>query len=487
MSLEPAGTEYHGGAGVTSLGDALALLDPSTISTLVNMYIDYIHDKPHSLFHVPTLRSDVASRTIDSALLCTILALSARFSPDLDVRDVGGRLAMYAGTLLKQNLESMTVARIQAWILLGNFAGSKADGSSEEALYFGIATRCAQVMNLSSQNANDSAVLRETKSRIWWTLYMIDRWSSAGLGIPRQMGERQKSQQLPLDEWAFHRLSVEDSQWPTPLPQLGLWAYMITLAELFGSIHDINRLLATYIVDPAEAQESVAKLSLDLDDWQQHLPESLKLSRSTLEQHEQRGLGRTFVALHLGYYHYQTLLFFQFLDQSAAQLPNSAEYARRCYESAATFSDLLRTSYDLENCEAMYVIVGHMAVVSSSVLIHILLFGEDDELSTARRRLESNFEILLKLKDWWPSVEIVTARLFLFQSMCICSAGNPFKFDRWMVKFLLEYAITLDDKTEMERLYDTSPENADSPEAPDHRRLSHRDRSTQTALSMLKR
>ncbi|KAK5166055.1 uncharacterized protein LTR77_008316 [Saxophila tyrrhenica] len=485
--IYPAPTIYRDGSGLVDrpLHDAFAELESTTVSRLVGMYIDYIHDQPHSLFHVPTLRSGVLHGTIEKPLLCSILALSARFHADESVRSLGDKLAKQAASLLKNDLETMSLSRIQAWVLLGNVAGSTGDSSSE-AMYFGIAMRCAQIMGLSNAHAEDGAVLSETKSRVWWTLYMIDRWPSAGLGIPRQMGERRPSQQLPLDEWAFRALPSEQASWPKT-PQPGMWAYMITLAEIFGSIHDLNKLSAMHQVNPQETQSAVESLARSLSDWQGNLPQPLRLSKETLELHRGRAQGRTFVALHLGYYHYATLLFFQFLDQSAEDTPHAAENARKCRESASAFSDLLRASYDTPCCEAMYVIVGHMAVVSSSVLMHILLFGEEDELPAARRRLELNFEILLKLRSWWPSVEGMTARLFLFQNMCIRSVGNHFKFDRWMVKFILEHAITLDDKAEMEQLQTTSPESVESPEAPELRRLSHRGRSTQSALSMLKR
>lgn len=254
------------------------------------MYIDFIHDKPHSLFHVPSLRANVVDHTIEKSLLCSILALSVRFSSHGSVRSLGDKLALQARQLLKAELEEITISKIQAWILLGNVAGFTAD-SSFEALYFGLAIRCAQIIGLAAVEPGDTAVNRETKSRIWWTLYMIDRWASAGLGIPRQMGERQPSQQLPFDEWAFHGLPIQQAEWLT-VPQPGMWAYMITLAELFGSIHDMNKLLAVHGVDPAETQTSVETLSNALEDWQRGLPESLRLSHETLELHRRRDQGR---------------------------------------------------------------------------------------------------------------------------------------------------------------------------------------------------
>lgn len=54
-----------------------------------------------------------------------------------------------------------------------------------------------------------------------------------------------------------------------------------------------------------------------------------------------------------------------------------------------------------------------MTVVSSSVLLHTLLLGDDEELPMARQRLESNFEFLVRLRDIWPSVNLMVEDLVL--------------------------------------------------------------------------
>jgi hypothetical protein len=120
----------------------------------------------------------------------------------------------------------------------------------------------------------------------------------------------------------------------------------------------------------------------------------------------ERGVGRSFVALHLGYHHDATLLYYQYLDQYRPDTPNRRMYIQRCKYHATSFCELLRTSEE-HNSEAFHNIVGHMTVVSSSVLLHMLLLGEDEELPKARERLEYNFQFLIKLRDLWPSVDLM--------------------------------------------------------------------------------
>jgi hypothetical protein len=464
-------------------GDTLASTDQETVAELVELYIECIHDKPHSLFHVPTLRADVAAQSIDRALLCSILALSARFASTEEVRNLGPKFFFQAKRLLTQDLEAISLSRIQAWVIAGNVAGADSNSTSE-SLFFGIAIRSAHLLGLAQHNAEDGAVLRETKSRIWWTLYMIDRWSSAGLGTPRQL-ERQETQQLPLDEYDFYRVAVGQQRWDSPT-KLGMWAYMIFLAELFGPITDLNHLIASGKASEEHVSSQVVTLFSNLQRWQDNLPRTFRLNSENLTFHKTRGHGRTFVALHLGYFHYATLLSFHFLDQSSASLPFAETYAERCRQHASAFSDLLKTSYELD-AQGMHNIVGHMTVVSSSVLLHTLLFGSEDQLPSAKRQLESNFNILIRLKAWWPSVAQMTDRLFLFQRVCLRTVDNhTHKIDHWMVKFLLEHAILLEDKSDASRLESTSPQDFAASEAPELHRLSERGRFTKNALSGLR-
>ena len=57
---------------------------------------------------------------------------------------------------------------------------------------------------------------------------------------------------------------------------------------------------------------------------------------------------------------------------------------------ATAFCELIRASKQ-QGSKVFHNVVGHMTVVSSPVLLHTLLLGEDEELAMARERLESNF------------------------------------------------------------------------------------------------
>jgi hypothetical protein len=274
----------------------------------------------------------------------------------------------------------------------------------------------ARLLHLDVDMLEDDEIMRETKRRVFWTLYMIDRWSSAGLGLHRQFENDRGSLNLPMNEVAFHKLQLGDQHRTGISQQPGLWAYMVTLVEIFGHIQDLNQHLAREDLGEDYIESTVFDLAERLEKFDSELPTDVQSTFENLTTHARHGVGRTFVALHLGFHHYATLLYFQYLDTQRAASPNGVLYANRCKLHAAAFSDLLRTSHETPDCAAVYNIVGHMTVVSSSVLLHTLLFGEDGELLSARQRLNSNFELLIKLRDYWPSVRLMVSAAEILMS-----------------------------------------------------------------------
>ncbi|KAL2816227.1 hypothetical protein BDW59DRAFT_11268 [Aspergillus cavernicola] len=411
---------------------------------LVDVYLQLIHDKPHTLFHPETLKSRVQSGSLPEAVLFSILALAARFSSDPMIQARVKDFYQTAKESFKRALDEVTIDNIHATALIGNICGADGDPTGE-SLFFGISFRMAQILRLPEPSPEDDGIMRETKLRTYWSLYMIDQWSSAGLDMPRQIPDTSQHP-LPMLELEFWQLrpgeQARGSMTRDRSP--GLWGYMVILARIFGKIHELHRQLANGSLTDTETEEQTRVLALELEGFAQSLPSTLELTSGNLEHHAMLGLGATFVALHLGYHHYSTLLYFHYLDSTLTQVPNQALFAARCKYHAVAFSDLLSSSNEIPSCEALYFIVGHMTVISSSALLHTLLFGEPEELPDTRRRLYSNFQVLLKLKQYWSDVKMMITRLFTFQEACMRSTDQVYIVDKWIVKFLLQHALPIE-------------------------------------------
>lgn len=395
-------------------------LSGSDVRELVTDYLYYIHDRPHSLFHPDSLWDDIRQRRIGDGLLYAICSLASSLSPHAEVHRLGPQLANRSRELLLADLENVCLEHVQTCVILANVFAAELEPSSE-ALYFGIANRMAHLLRLHTPISTDDAILREIKLRVWWTLVMADQWCSSGLDIPRQLNGHFNAVALPMDEGVFHDMRPGGTGSLQSDHRVGLWGHMITLVEIFSSIHDLNR---RAVADPGltdvQSGTAVAGLAHRLDDWVAALPDDARLdvNDDNLEYHRSRGFGGAFVALHLGYHHYSTLLYFPYLDIHRATDHVSEEFSQRCKYHASAYSQLLAQSRELEGCAAVYATVGHMTVVSSCVLLHALLFGTQEQLQTTRALLLLNFAALIDLRKLWPSLER-TARSHLVQRKCM--------------------------------------------------------------------
>lgn len=275
----------------------------------------------------------------------------------------------------------------------------------------------AQILRLPLFDLKDTVVTRELKRRVWWTLFMADRWYSSGLGLPRQINDIERSPDLPMNESTFHSLSSVQLTLDTPWKP-GLWAHMITLVDLFGPIQDLNRRIVQEDLEDAEINRCVIELSQKLDAWEDMLPADTKLNEENLEGHRSRETGGPFVALHFGFHHYSTLLYFQYLETKRTATATTTMFAERCKHHASSYSALLKYSREHKGFTAVYPTVGHMAIVSSSVLLHTLLFGDEERIPSARNSLNANFEALIELEQYWPALKSMVNTIIPTLTVC---------------------------------------------------------------------
>jgi hypothetical protein len=101
----------------------------------VRLYLDKIHDRPHSLFHPSSLLKQVGDDALDRALLYAICACGCRFSPRGEARALEAPLTAKSKALFLADLENICLENIQTSILLANLSASNCNHSSE-ALFF---------------------------------------------------------------------------------------------------------------------------------------------------------------------------------------------------------------------------------------------------------------------------------------------------------------------------------------------------------------
>lgn len=328
----------------------------------------------------------------------------------------------------------------------------------------------AHILRLDVSDPAEEPVLREVKTRVWCTLIMADNWCSHGLGLPRQLTGRRPRAGLPMDERVFQKMCATAHAPLSADPSEGLWAYMIKLVDILGPIHDLNRCLVEEVLDQETVNTTVNSLTRRLDACVDALPAHMQMNDETLESFCQDGYGGPFVALHLGYHHYATLLYFQYLDSHKPKSASTEVNVEKCKRHASMYSKLLAQSRGKSGCEVVYATVGQMTVVSSSVLLHTLLLGTSDEVADVRQDLTANFAALIELRELWPSLDRIVGshcpqlihlvlygsltskqinRLSAFQDACLSSSDpNTHRIDNWMMRFLLEHSMPLESRLE---------------------------------------
>ncbi|KAB5545467.1 fungal-specific transcription factor [Coniochaeta sp. 2T2.1] len=429
--------------------------DKALTFDLVELYFTYIHDQFHSLFHRPSFILDLHRGCAPPVIVYAMLALSARFSTHPFFDGIpptmrGEHFAFKSNALL--NLREISVTTIQACVLLGAAAIVEGEAAAE-SVFYAAAARIANYLDLPNLPV-ESVLEREVNLRVYWTLCMIDVWSSAGINLPREM-TRRDNVPYPMDEAVFLSLTSSSPDPATSNRESSLLAQMIKLNGILLSINDAIKTLTSPEGDAANFSSStVPTLSARLEVWEAALPPNLRDTPENLHFHASQGLGRIFVAIYLGYYHFGQLLFYPSLDELQRQShpsssptsptpsqPHASSYAKRCKHFASSLSRIVSTANATPGCDVRYNMVGHITVVSSSVFIHTLLFSSSQpELDAARRQLEQNFEVLTGLRTYWPMLEVCFARLRTFHALCRSSMDTSFRMDRWMVRFLTEFA-----------------------------------------------
>lgn len=205
---------------------------------------------------------------------------------------------------------------------------------------------------------------------------------------------------------------------------------------------------------PREAVEAIVlTLAHSLETWRQNLPAELQYSGHNVKNWADRGLGPTFITMHINYNHAGQLLFYHYLhscQDAYSQSPRTTTadtFAQRCKQHATGLCDLIREASQRPETVVSYPLAGHILCLASTIQIHILLFGIDDaEISAAKKRLENNFEIITLIHGYWPIAQISLGRLRAFHNACLQSKDDSFRLDRWMLRFMLEFTRSVEER-----------------------------------------
>jgi hypothetical protein len=341
-------------------------------------------------------------------------ALSARFSDDPFFHGVarGARGSIYiseAVRLVQQSIIAPSLESMQALILIGYYYGGEGDGKAKH-IYTGLARLHAETLSLWEIPNDGSLLSQEEHRRTWLSVNIASDWSAIDISVePISLNHGLEVDLLKFDDIAFQSLNpnLVHGTYSSPPSPYNMWAYMARTLGIFNKTSVLLRRMSQGSISFDDYCQEAVVLEGRLGEWENSLPPNLRYTTENIMSSVNQRLGRTFLAMHIGYHHFRQILFFPFLDaRRDHDNTKLTKNASQCKRSADIISDILRHSTDIENCDLNCFIYGHIAVISSCVHLHTLLFSDNTEaLYMARQWLLLNFKYLMGIKSYWPVVE----------------------------------------------------------------------------------
>ncbi|KAG1753815.1 fungal-specific transcription factor domain-containing protein [Suillus paluster] len=396
--------------------------DEDLCDKLVDTYFKRLHflmpvlDKPSFMPRYRQLmakRDDIDFIQAEAAFISVVFAVFACAAHIVDDprltgenQDDGGMgMVYYERALILHYIShaSIQVSHVQCFILMSSFLCS-INCLPQAWLLVGQAVRTAQDLGLhrSPRRLTISATDKETRRKIWWSVYCLDRMLALALGRPLGIEDADCDVEMPVavdDENLADYFSGANLPQKVPSLMTGALA-LTTLYQIAGRV-----LRQVYAIDNckdileqekrADLQHSVEELDDELNKWCEDLPATFR-NEAVTDQHVSMG-----AVLCSHYYSVLTTLHRNFLPVKRDQpiLPKSTaravSSARSCIRLAPSISNVVPPSHHL----AFFI----QHLFSSAVIV--LLYAMHSPDARAAATMDEAKSCLTALESWegrWP-------------------------------------------------------------------------------------
>ncbi|KAH9943098.1 fungal-specific transcription factor domain-containing protein [Epithele typhae] len=346
------------------------------------------------------------------ALVCAVFAVASRFVDDprltmSDIADEAGMGMVYHERALILHYisgSSMQVEHVQCFLLMTSFLCS-INCLPQAWLLVGQAVRAAQDIGLhrSPRRLLVSPIEKETRRKIWWGVYTLDRMLALALGRPLAIEDRDCDVEIPveLDDEQLPQYFSGATLPPGHVPLMRGFIELISLYKIAGRV-----LREVYAIDMCkdnlemnkrnELHRFVETLDRTLSKWCEDLPAIFKSSPTTEKQVSMAAV------LCSHYYSILTTLHRNFIpvrgEQPVAPMSTAkaVSTARACVRLAPSIKNVVPPSHHL----AFFI----QNLFSSAVIILLYAMHVTDP-QASRAALEEARRCLVVLESWeghWP-------------------------------------------------------------------------------------
>ncbi|KAL2131503.1 hypothetical protein VTI74DRAFT_4945 [Chaetomium olivicolor] len=397
--------------------------------TLLDIYFNRFHDKPFHIFDESTLRQRLQLNQVPSYLMHAIYAVAARYAPHPSGYQSAVKLSeeYAAKARLEIDVDEPSVDALQALVLL--VTAFTASGKGKKAyMLLTIAVGMAMALELHREmdfNARVTPIERETRRRLFWTCYLLDRFLACGSKRPSLISDRAILLRLPC--W-----------FPTPgsLPVDGdFFQSYASLQHLQGGgkksqgssgmLIDICRILGTtnqYLAAggvkgdshfPWHSLSNLSKIRQDLDVWASGTEDVFSSVESLFGQPDSTVLVLSKLIYHL----IHCLIYRPFLPIDLAELAGSGQHqswqieaTNMCFLHANAIAELVELGKRTASVE-WPAFVGYCICTAGTVHIHGAHYsrignaGDVNVFASSSEFLSREMQQLSELRYAWASVQ----------------------------------------------------------------------------------
>ncbi|TPX33152.1 hypothetical protein SeMB42_g07511 [Synchytrium endobioticum] len=422
-------------------------LSPEVAAELVELFFHYVYPV------LPLVHKNTFMRTYTNEsplLLNAMYALSARYSTHPAVRT--NPAAMYssgdvfyvrARELVDNYMDVPSSTTVSALLALAMYAAGSGRGSAAW-MYSGMAIRMAQELKLNVEPEFEEAYAasgrlswleRETRRRLWWCCFVLDRYAGAAADRSMIINEKDCRVYLPFNESLWNSVQSADDEpagamgpsdnfqiavltstntFTPGIPLQNPIGYFILLTKVFGKIVEYSNQFKNYqrtnpnATSNPDADYQLSILDASLRDWFASLP------------HWMRQIGDQFVyeisstsasSWHTAYLHifYHTCVILLHRPKMMAGLrdyPPTVQFSPSfmlCHTSAQEISQIIGKIAVTNPCFHFFTPFVGFCIFQSG-LIHVMasqVSTDPGVVSTAQRNVENHVQALQGTAKFW--------------------------------------------------------------------------------------